>query len=206
MSIQNNLKHAEGVINRYRIHLGLRILWPDFEIYDLFASEMTFSEVISQSSFPPFVINIDLTQTELPLPLISKEYTHIAIIKKKEINKNMEVFDSMYAFLTKRNMAIDQLVCKYVNEKYRIEVHVAQFDRKNYFWGVEILSNSLVVVNPRYIAKKNAMWILEYEFEHSVCSLIVYSVQRQPNYGKKYYGNYLPKDVCREFCIKFRTF
>lgn len=107
----------------------------------------------------------------------------------------MEVFDAVYAFLTKRNIAVDQITSKYVNKKYRIEIQVAQFDRNHYFWGVEILADHLIVVNPRDIIKKRAIWILEYEFEFSPKSIIFYSVQRPQNYGKKCYRDSVPKDA-----------
>jgi hypothetical protein len=45
MSMQNNFKKAVEIINKHRIALNRRILWPDFEIYDLIASSMTFPEI-----------------------------------------------------------------------------------------------------------------------------------------------------------------
>lgn len=115
MSMQNNFKKAVEIINKHRIALNRRILWPDFEIYDLIASSMTFPEIQLQSSFPPFVMLVDLSLTKLVSPLDSKEYTHIAVTKRKEINEKMEVIETMYAFLTKRKIAIDQISCKYLH-------------------------------------------------------------------------------------------
>jgi hypothetical protein len=58
---------------------------------------------------------VDLSLTKLVSPLDSKEYTHIAVTKRKEINEKMEVIETMYAFLTKRKIAIDQISCKYLH-------------------------------------------------------------------------------------------
>lgn len=112
----------------------------------------------------------------------------------------------MYAFLTKRNMAIDQISLKYLHGKYRLDVQVAQLDRKSYFWGAEVITNEVKIVNPKYIRKRNTTWLMEYEFESSIKGFIFYSVERYPAYEKSYYGRYLPKDVKQEACLKYRTF
>lgn len=62
MSIQPNFKSAEAAINQYRIAINLRILWPDFEIYDLLGLEMTFPEIQFYSSFPPIILKLDLSK------------------------------------------------------------------------------------------------------------------------------------------------
>ena len=87
---------------------------------------MTFSEVEHHSSFPPFILRIDLSDKELKEPLDSKEYTHIAIYNRKEVDENMDVVEVTYAFLTKRNIAVDQIDCKYLRGRYRLDIQVAQ--------------------------------------------------------------------------------
>ena len=59
------------------------------------------------------------------------------------------------------------------------------------------MTDKVKIVNPKYITRKSSIWILEYEFESPVKGLIIYSVERQPAYGKNYYGSYLPRDVIR---------
>lgn len=45
MSIISNYKCIEDEINMLRMQKGLRILWPDYEIYDLLAENMTGPEI-----------------------------------------------------------------------------------------------------------------------------------------------------------------
>lgn len=62
MSIQPSFKSAESAVNQYRIAMNLRILWSDFEIYDLLGLGMTFPEIQFYSSFPPIICKLDLQE------------------------------------------------------------------------------------------------------------------------------------------------
>ena len=106
--------------------------------------------------------------------------------------------------MTQRNIAVDQIDSKYLHGKYILDVHVAQLDRKSNLWGAEVISDGSHVVNPKYVSRRNSMWLLSYEFQKPVQYMIFYSVERQPAYGKNYYGSYLAKDVIKEGCLRFR--
>ena len=43
--------------------------------------------------------------------------------------------DVYYLIVTKRNLAIDQIVSKFINGKYRIIIQVAQLNKQKHFWG-----------------------------------------------------------------------
>ena len=47
----------------------------------------------------------------------------------------MEVSEVTYAFLTKRNIAVDVIDSKFVHGIYRVDIQVAQLDKKHHFWG-----------------------------------------------------------------------
>lgn len=123
---------------------------------------MTFAEVLHYSSFPPIILKLDLKQEDFGFPFNSKEFTHIAISKKKEINEQFKIVDVLYAFLTKRNLAIDQISCKYMRGKYRLDVQVAQLSKKSCLWGAEVIAGQVKLISPKYIVKKNTTWFIEY--------------------------------------------
>lgn len=107
ISMERYGRRVENLLNRKRISNQLRILWPDFEIYDLLGRALTFAEIEQHASFAPLIVNLDLDQETLSFPFYSKKFTHVAIAKRKEVSQNMEVMEVTYAFLTRRNIAVD---------------------------------------------------------------------------------------------------
>jgi hypothetical protein len=74
----------------------------------------------------------------------------------------MQVIETTYAFLTKRSIAVDHLECRHAHGKYRLDVQVAQLDCKWFLWGAEVITDEVRIVSPKFIVKKNSLWLLEY--------------------------------------------
>lgn len=58
MSLFANLKSFENAINNFRIGRKLRILWPDYELYDLLAKGISISQLGYYSSARPYIIPV----------------------------------------------------------------------------------------------------------------------------------------------------
>ena len=58
-------------------------------------------------------------------------------------------------------------------------------------------SDKIEVITPKSIVQSKALYYLEYELNISAKFMIFYSVERKPTYGKKYYGEGLPRDVLK---------
>ena len=72
----------------------------------------------------------------------------------------MKVSQAVYAILTNRNIAIDQISCRYLRGKHCLAVQVAQLNRQFSLWGAEVVTNTVQTVNPKFIIKRNSIWHL----------------------------------------------
>lgn len=46
--------------------------------------------------------------------------------------------------------------------KHYLAVQVAQLNRQFSLWGAEVVTNSVQIVSPKYIIKRNSIWHLEF--------------------------------------------
>jgi hypothetical protein len=77
-----NSQILEKRINNHRIQHKLRVLWPDFETYDLLDSGIDLDEVGYFTSNPVQIIKIDNINQELQTIFTEKSFTHMAIHKE----------------------------------------------------------------------------------------------------------------------------
>ena len=122
----------------------------------------------------------------------------MAIFKRKEVNRQLMPEDAYYLFLTKRNIAVDQMESKYVKGKHRLSIHIAQMNKQMFLWGAQVTSDKVDIITPKFITPKTALWVLEYELNSLPKYLIFYSVNRKPGYQKQYFGQgFLSKDTSK---------
>lgn len=91
-----------------------------------------------------------------------KSFTHLAIHAACEFDQETELDHIYFAILSKRGIAIDELNCRFVRGSYLITVAVAQLNKQANFWGIESVSDSIKIIDTKYIVKKKNMWVLEF--------------------------------------------
>lgn len=100
-------KRMERIINQFRIDRGVRVLWPDYEAYDLLNEGINPEDLRFFTSNPIQIFKIKNCGEQLQEVFADKSFTHLAIHIACEFDEENELKDIFFAIVSKRGIAVD---------------------------------------------------------------------------------------------------
>ena len=87
--------------------MGLRILWPDHEVYDLLQHGISLTQIYRYSTALPYIIHLQSLKQLEESPINSGLYNHFALHRYHALNHLGQNTIRTYAILTRRGFAVD---------------------------------------------------------------------------------------------------
>lgn len=72
-------RQIEQIINQHRIHHKIRVLWPDYEVYDLLEENINLDDIRFFTSNCISIVKIDNITHQLASAFSDKALTHLAV-------------------------------------------------------------------------------------------------------------------------------